>query len=185
MSIVYIRHTNEGIFWRFKGNFFFWIRKTNFGFRIRKKSDLQVGTAYCKRVDAVKNFCTSTAKTSGFSHKHWLFFPLTRGWTPQRLSDGGELRLFPAYAGVNLSRLSFDVEIFPFPRLRGGVPMLQVVSFSNNIFSPLTRGSAHSYHSNRSRRVHKSRCVTQGFFHSEMSRKQRIRKHIKNISFCT
>ena len=48
--------------------------------------------------------------------------------------------LFPAYAGVILSRTRTDIKKFTFPRIRGGDPNPLTIQDLKNNFSPHTRG---------------------------------------------
>ena len=50
------------------------------------------------------------------------------------------LLLFPAYAGVILSRDGTGYRLLPFPRLRGGDPYLSDPTENAILFSPPTRG---------------------------------------------
>ena len=50
------------------------------------------------------------------------------------------LELFPAYAGVILSRLTINLARIAFPRLRGGDPDWLIEKVKEDTFSPPTRG---------------------------------------------
>ena len=54
--------------------------------------------------------------------------------------DTVDIYLFPAYAGVILTRHNEDGPQMAFPRLRGGDPRHDVIYSSPYPFSPPTRG---------------------------------------------
>ena len=76
------------------------------------------------------------------------FSPHTRGCSAGHHTHDYLLIVFPAYAGMFLERRRFFSPSTCFPRIRGDVPVLVTLSFSEDRFSPHTRGCSHIHPQN-------------------------------------
>ena len=68
------------------------------------------------------------------------YSPHTRGWTSGKWSDINSNKIFPAYAGLNLTIWELIILILDIPRIRGVEPTNYLFLHSTYEYSPHTRG---------------------------------------------
>ena len=86
--------------------------------------------------------------------KRFRFSPHTRGCSLVHPHLKVRCDVFPAYAGMFLSRLGFKLAKRGFPRIRGDVPRAFVAKLRGQKFSPHTRGCSEHW-----RYLHRFSCV--------------------------